>query len=582
MEVTRPGPERAEPARQGNAGGVTRVGSVVDLLLTVGYIDGLFHHKEREFVQGYIESVLLAIEQSAPTGEHAAIRAAWQSHYFDLYQRLDAEIAELADEVISAGTDNYVSTQLRVRALTLFQGLAKQDQSTALELIHALIHADGMLTPPEQHLYRELTTYFAARPTAVPVAPSTTPTAKMPAVAEVPGPAPASASLVVRSPTHKDLLASSHPLLDPLERTYSPHPVERKSQIDWDHQLLQYAVAQWQRQRSGNTGRLASFSSAEQIPAGTRFLDDYVYVMRPSRPVEFVVLGDLHGCYSCLKAALLQTNFIQRVWAHHWDPDSYPDVKLVLLGDYIDRGLFSFDGVLRAALYLFVSMPENVIMLRGNHEYLRRSGNRIASCVHPAEALASIAPHVSLEVLDSYRLLFEHMPTSFVCDRTLFVHGGIPRDDTFEANFRDLSSLNDPDVRFQMMWGDPARTQHIPVELQRKNPRFSFGYNQFRAFMERAGLQTMVRGHEKITSGFKVVYDMEDLHLLNLFSAGGRDNSDLPESSSYRAVTPMAMTMRFGDGAPTATPWPLQYHPFNYEPHNGLYRPHPVLEFRYV
>jgi hypothetical protein len=31
----------------------------------------------------------------------------------------------------------------------------------------------------------------------------------------------------------------------------------------------------------------------------------------------------------------------------------------------------------------------------------------------------------------------------------------------------------------------------------------------------------------------------------------------------------------------SVTPWPLQYHPFNYEPHNGLYRRQPVLEYRY-
>lgn len=43
----------------------------------------------------------------------------------------------------------------------------------------------------------------------------------------------------------------------------------------------------------------------------------------------------------------------------------------------------------------------------------------------------------------------------------------------------------------------------------------------------------------------------------------------------------MALTLQYGQGVPTATPWPIDYTPFNYAPHNGLYRPQPVLEFRY-
>src|SRR5204863_483448 len=77
--------------------------------------------------------------------------------------------------------------------------------------------------------------------------------------------------------------------------------------------------------------RLAGITDISQLPAGARFLDGFVHVIRPDAPVELVVLGDLHGCYSCLKAALLQSGFIERAWAHQWDPARYPDVKLVLL-----------------------------------------------------------------------------------------------------------------------------------------------------------------------------------------------------------------------------------------------------------
>jgi hypothetical protein len=31
-----------------------------------------------------------------------------------------------------------------------------------------------------------------------------------------------------------------------------------------------------------------------------------------------------------------------------------------------------------------------------------------------------------------------------------------------------------------------------------------------------------------------------------------------------------------------ATPWRIHYKPFCYEPHNGFYRPQPLLDHRYL
>jgi hypothetical protein len=453
--------------------------------------------------------------------------------------------------------------------LAVFGGLSWNDQATALELIHGLLHTDGGFTPTEHDIYGEMMAAFAAL-SAAPVTTSAPRTKS--------GPAP----LIVGAPAWLELGAVSHPLLDPLEQTYSPHPVERKAQIEWDYHLLQQAMNHWHVQRTAGANRLVGIHDIEQLPVGSRFLDGFVHVLRPEKPVELIVLGDLHGCYSCLKAALLQSNFIERAWAHQWDPDRFPDVKLVFLGDYIDRGRFSFDGVLRAALQLFVAMPDQVILLRGNHEWLKWQGDRIVSGVYPAEALASIVPHVPVEMLEAYRQLFEHMPTSMLCERTILVHAGIPRADTFAERYRDLSSLNDLEMRFQMMWSDPVHAEQVAVEQQRLNPRFMFGREQFRAFMERAGMTAMIRGHEQIDRGFDVFYDLGDRLLLTVFSAGGATNADLPVESSYRAVTPMALSLQYGNGTPTATPWVINYEPFNYAPHNGLYHPQPVLEFRYT
>lgn len=547
-------------------------------MLTVSHIDGVFHQRERMLLLRHVDSVLAMIDASAVGSEEDRTRLgdAWRAHFDELYRRLEGEVAVLADEVMAAGNQTYVGSRLRVRALGLFRALAPADQTLALELVTALIHADGQITQHEHDLQRELQQLFTARPAEVPV-PKAAPSSRT----LVDTPLPPMHPLIIMPVRSKELVALSHPLLDPLEQTLSPHPVERRSQIDWDYQLIQRAMHQWQRMAGAGANQLSGVTAIEQLPVGARFLDRFVHVMRPSSTTELIVVGDLHGCYSCLKAVLLQTNFIQRAWSHQRDPQNNPDVKLVLLGDYIDRGRFSFDGVLRAALYLFVSLPDYVIMLRGNHEWLRWMDNRITSGVYPAEALASLAPHVPTEMLEAYRLLFEQMPTTFLFEHTMFVHGGIAREDTFAERYQDLSSLNDDHLRFQMMWSDPVPTDHVPVELQRMDPRFTFGRKQFQSFMQRVGMDTLVRGHEKFDLGFETIYDLGEHKLLSVFSSGGCDNADLPEDSSYRAVTPMALAILASQGKLVATPFPLRYQPFNYAPHNGLYRRQPVLDYRY-
>jgi hypothetical protein len=527
-------------------------------LLTVGYVDGIFHHKEHHYIKRYIESL---------GGLYGDAHA---KELEKTYERLHREVVALREKQPGA--------RFEPKAVSLFRGIAPTDQAMVLELVQGLMHADGLVSQPEAKLYDELCTHFTGP--APQKAQANTATDMKPPPQVVSAQAQAR-PLTILPPVLMELTAVSHPILDPLEQTYSPHPVERKAQIDLDYQLVHQAMAVWDRHRAVGNGRLAGVTDIARFQPGTRFLDGHVHVMRPAGGVELVVLGDLHGCYGCFKAALLQTDFINRAWAHQWDPGRYPDVKLVLLGDFIDRGRFSFDGVLRAVLRLLVSLPDQVIVLRGNHEHFRVHEGQMYSVVYPAEALASIQSHVPFEMLDAYRVLFEQMPTSCLVDRTMFVHGGVPREDTFAERWRDLSSLNDPDIRFQMMWSDPEQTDAVPVETQRLNPRFMFGKKQWKAFMERTGFHTMIRGHEKIDRGFDVVYDLGDRLLLNLFSAGGYDNNDLPLDASYRTVTPMALTIHHRPEESRAVPWPIHYQPFNFDVHNGLHRVQPLLEFRY-
>jgi hypothetical protein len=67
------------------------------------------------------------------------------------------------------------------------------------------------------------------------------------------------------------------------------------------------------------------------------------------------------------------------------------------------------------------------------------------------------------------------MPNMLLFGGLLFVHGGIPRDSTLAERWADLATLNDPDVRFQMMWSDTSTADAIPRQLQEESARFPFG-----------------------------------------------------------------------------------------------------------
>jgi hypothetical protein len=371
------------------------------------------------------------------------------------------------------------------------------------------------------------------------------------------------------APTQQD-----HPFFTRSEFDYIRRPDAIAKQTGDDLQLVYKTIDLLDAQRAKGKGRLGDAVNVAEFAGQEPFLDGHVYVHPPTkgRDHELLVLGDLHGCYSCLKASLLQADFFRKVQAHHDDPEHNPDMKLVLLGDYIDRGRFSYNGILRTIMQLLQVVPNNVYMLRGNHEYYVELNGRIYGGVRPAEAINALQDMAPPAIFQGYRELFEAMPNMLLFDKLLFVHAGIPRDDTLGMKWLGLSSLNDPEMRFQMLWSDPSDADYIPAQLQGSNARFPFGRLQFKKFMSQLGCTTMIRGHERVKEGFRTIYDDGEVMLLNLFSAGGATNNDLPVDSNYRQITPMALTLRYRDGITQLTPFEIDYARYNDPKYNAFFR----------
>jgi len=114
-----------------------------------------------------------------------------------------------------------------------------------------------------------------------------------------------------------------------------------------------------------------------------------------------------------------------------------------------------------------------------------------------------------------------------------------------------------------MMWSDPSDTEVVPDELQKAVARFSYGSHQFRSFLARLGCSVMVRGHERAAEGFRTTYDLPEATLFTLFSAGGANNLDLPETSNYREVTPRGLTIRWREGVSRVSSFVIDWARYN-------------------
>lgn len=528
--------------------------AVVFMLTAFGHADGKFDLAEKRFVQEKIAELVerrMLEAVSDPLSRHAQTARA-SERFQRVAATINRELVALFSESVAEGEsqEEFIQAKLTLRCYELLHPFDERAREMLFEIVDEFILADGVAHPAEEKLRDDLKRLLA-EPTEI---------TEFEILEE-------ESTEHVRLTEEHALVprAEDHPFFTRMERAYPRDQMGFATYAANDVELVKKVRSTLNEQRQAGANRLLGAHNFADFAGQTPFLDGHVYVLPPDpkKEYELVVLGDLHGCYSCLKAALMQTDFLKKVQDHTNDPSGTPDTRLILLGDYIDRGRFSYDGVLRAVMQLFATVPSAVHILRGNHEYYLEHNGRILAPVRPAEGMMNLEGIAGDGFFREYMQLFEELPTSLAFDRLFFTHAGIPRDASLREKWTDLSSLNDKDLRFEMMWSDPSDTEAVPDELQKKVARFGYGTQQFRNFMAKIGCSTMIRGHERIIDGFQKTYEFPEASLYTLFSAGGETSLDLPETSNYREVSPRALTIKWKDGISTVTPFAIDWASYN-------------------
>ncbi|KAI5169890.1 serine/threonine-protein phosphatase 2B catalytic subunit [Pancytospora epiphaga] len=217
------------------------------------------------------------------------------------------------------------------------------------------------------------------------------------------------------------------------------------------------------------------------------------------------VIGDIHGQFYDLISML--SNF------------SFPRDTLVFLGDYVDRGSFSTEVYLYLLL-LKSYYPENIFLLRGNHE----SRKMTSYFTFRSECLHKYNEEVYERILESFMCL----PLAAVIQRKAFCcHGGISPD---LKRLSDINKINrQVEVEYtglicDIMWADPhtdySAERKTWVENHKRRCSFFYHYSHVCSFLEENNLFTVIRGHEVQLEGFKAYDDYKGApSLMTVFSA---------------------------------------------------------------
>lgn len=223
---------------------------------------------------------------------------------------------------------------------------------------------------------------------------------------------------------------------------------------------------------------------------------------------EALVIGDLHGDLESLRLILEGSGFVEKMATQE-------DAVMVFLGDYGDRGAYSAE-VYYTVLRLKLAFPEQVLLLRGNHE-------------GPADLLAS--PHdlpmqFQLRFRENWRAVYSKVRELFgylynaalVEDHYLMVHGGLP------AGINSIQDLalahklySEQQFLEDLLWSDPVDEVKGVLYSPRGAGKL-FGKDVTEEVLNKLGVRVLIRGHEPCPEGFKLNHDGK---VLTLFSRKG-------------------------------------------------------------
>merc|ERR1719353_2761573 len=182
----------------------------------------------------------------------------------------------------------------------------------------------------------------------------------------------------------------------------------------------------------------------------------------------------------------------------------------LLLGDYVDRGRMSMENICFLLAYK-VKCPDNVFLLRGNHECA--SINRIYGFYDDCKR------QYNIKLWKSFTDVFNCLPAAALIDNKIFcMHGDISPSMSSLDQIRDIvrpCDVPDTGLLCDLLWADPDQDISGWAENDR-GVSYRFGQDVLMGFNKKHGLDLIVRAHQVVEDGYEFFANRQ---LVTLFSA---------------------------------------------------------------
>ncbi|KAH0794087.1 Ser/Thr protein phosphatase [Histomonas meleagridis] len=254
----------------------------------------------------------------------------------------------------------------------------------------------------------------------------------------------------------------------------------------------------------GTTNLLVSEIADLCQKASSIFLqEDSLLELQP--PIN--VCGDIHGELNDI-IALFQVGGFNL------------NTKYLFLGDYVDRGENGFE-VFCLLIALKIQFPNNIFLLRGNHECEEIS--------QYCDFASEVESKVSASALPHFYKVFDSLPiAAIISNRVFCVHGGISPE---LVSLEQIKSIKRPikvpksGLLTDLLWSDPSSD----IEEWGQNPRGSsylWGLNPAKRFLQSNQLCMILRGHQVAASGIDIPFS-PDVTVVTVFTSSSAANQNI-------------------------------------------------------
>ncbi len=246
--------------------------------------------------------------------------------------------------------------------------------------------------------------------------------------------------------------------------------------------------------------------SEEKGKIGNFTFSDHLVKIAPLG--EALVIGDLHGDLESLLLILQKSKFVQKL-------ETCRDAFIIFLGDYGDRGACSVE-VYYLVLKLKLAFPEQIVLLRGNHE----GPDDLMAYPHdlPFQFQARFKKNWQ-SVYKKTRDLFTYLHNAvLVEERCLMLHGGLSPKITMLKDLALAHKMHPASKLLEdLLWSDPIDMIRNVLDSPRGAGKL-FGKNVTERVLETLKVKMLIRGHEKCEKGYKFNHGNK---VLTLFSTKG-------------------------------------------------------------